>query len=378
MRILVAGYSVRHIVSSAARAGHTVFAADSFCDLDLEACAHGVTFLPQDVGQDKALQLIRAYVEECEPEAVVLGPGLEEARAEEIAKGIRVLNNPQDLTAMVSDKLWMARWLEEKGFPFIPTQQLSEDDLDATDVSFPAVIKPRKGAGGVGCRLVKNGAELIFKEGMIIQDFICGRPASVSVIGTGHESRAVAVNEQLIGAAWTGAERFRYSGNITPFDTPSPDMARMAEEIVSELGLKGSNGVDLLLTEEGPFVLEVNARFQGSLDTVELSTGINIFEAHLQSFTGELPKEPKPRQTAGRAILFAQNNVVIPEDFGRNGSVEKGLMADRGWITDIPRTGSEIKKSDPIASVLAAGGSREEVLGLLTGRSAMLLGALRS
>ena len=310
MKILIVGYSVRHIACSAARASHKVFAADSFCDLDLEACSYCIALLPQLLDAPQAESLIQTYVEKFSPDAVVLGPGLEETRV----NGVRVLNNPPEKAALVSDKLWLAGWLEKRGFPSIPTSESPEK------ASFPAVIKPRKGAGGVGFKLVKRAEDLkmeedmMLEEGMIIQDWLSGMPASVSVIGTGRDSTAIAVNEQLVGAPWAGADGFRYSGNITPLEIsaltscegrPQPEMARMAEEIVSELGLVGSNGVDFLLTERGPMVVEVNPRFQGSLDAVEMSTGKNVFQAHVESFKGILPEIPVPKNVAGRAIFFA-------------------------------------------------------------------------
>jgi predicted ATP-grasp superfamily ATP-dependent carboligase len=145
----------------------------------------------------------------------------------------------------------------------------------------------------------------------------------------------------------------------------------MAEDIVSELGLMGSNGVDFLLTKRGPVVVEVNPRFQGSLDAVELSTGINIFKAHVEAFSGILPEKPLPRKVAGRAILFAQRSVKIGDEL-------TGRIKDIDWITDVPRPGTEINKNDPVASVLAIGKDREEVLLLLIERTDMLRTATNS
>lgn len=355
MIILVLGISVRHIACSAARAGHRVIAADSYCDLDLERCASKTALLSPEIPEKS----IQEYVEKFSPDAVVLGPGLEEANV----KGVRILNNPSEKIGRVSDKLWLARWLEDRGFPFIPTQASAEG------ASFPAIIKPRKGAGGVGCMLVRSEGELRLDESMIVQKWIDGLPASVSVIGNGREAKAIAVNEQIIGADWTGAKGFRYSGNITPLELPSQGIAKIAEEIISELKLVGSNGVDFLLTNNGPVVVEVNPRFQGSLDTVELSTGMNVFQAHLESFAGRLPeppKPPKPRRTAGRAIIYAEDDLKIEDD----------LSAE--CITDIPRQGSIIKKDDPVASILAVGDSREDVLRRLMERAAWLRGKLKA
>jgi predicted ATP-grasp superfamily ATP-dependent carboligase len=361
MNILIAGYSVRHIACSAAKAGHEVGALDGFCDLDLQECVRDVVLFPQHPTIDQAEQIIKKHIEDFSSDAIVLGPGLEEVRV----KGILSLNNPPEKAALVSDKLWLARFLEQRGFPFVPTY------VSADDASYPAVIKPRRGAGGIGCCLVESPEGLKVEEGSIIQDFLPGIPASVSVIGTGHDSKAIAVNEQLIGAAWAGAEDFRYSGNITPLDPPHPELPTLAEEVISRLGLVGTNGVDFLLTEHGPVIVEVNARFQGSLDTVELSTGMNVFQAHLKSFEGSLPELPRSRLSAGRAILFAKRNLEIIQDL-RRAPIGNAGNRDENWIADVPASGSQIKKNDPVASVLAKGSSRKEVLALLMAGTAAL------
>ena len=347
MRILVIGINIRHIAGSASRAGHEVFAVDCYCDEDLARWAKETAKLPREGAEEH----ISFFIEKFRPDAVVLGPGLEEASV----RGMPVLNNSPEKTAQVSDKLWLARWLEDKGFPFIMTK------LSAEDLRFPFLVKPRRGAGGVGCRVVSSASELKWEEGLIAQELIFGLPASVSVIGNGRAARAIAVNEQLIGLSWAGAKGFRYSGNITPLAAPQCDVAQMAEEIIAALGLVGSNGVDFLLTENGPVVVEVNSRFQGSLDTVELSSGTNVFQAHLQSFLGWLPKLPAPSScTAGRVIIYAPSDLTIKKDLVRD------------WTADVPGKGSRIAKDDPILSIMAQGSSRDEVIAKLKARAEML------
>ncbi len=367
MRILVIGINIRHIVRSASHAGHEVIAVDCYCDVDLARFAKVTAKMPRE----GASEHLASYVEKFRPDAVVLGPGLEEASVPSVA----VLNNPPEKTAQVSDKLWLAGWLEEKGFPFIKTKPLGALD----NPRFPFLVKPRKGAGGVGCRIVERAAQLQMDEGtrkrrgsdkcmqggieqsLIAQELIVGRPASVSVIGNGSQARAIAVNEQLIGVPWAGAKGFRYSGNITPLAFPQCTLAQMAEEIVSKLGLLGSNGVDFLLTEKGPVVVEVNSRFQGSLDTVELSGGDNVFQAHLQSFLGRLPERPAAASCiAGRIIFYAPRDLTIEADLVRD------------WTADVPWKGSRIAADDPILSILAQGSSRDDVMAQLKTRAAMI------
>jgi len=350
MKILVAGINIRHIAASASRAGHVVYAADCYRDRDLSLWAKETIRLPR-LGPEKCLSRL---VEKFRPDAVVLGPGLEEARVQ----GAPVLNNPPEKTSQVSDKLWLAGWLEREGYPFIRTEPSPEG------MPYPFLVKPRRGAGGMGCRVVRSPEDLEWQDGLIAQKLVSGCPASVSVIGNGSEARSIALNEQLIGLSWAGARGYRYSGNITPLEAPQrqmADMAAMAEEIIAGLGLVGSNGLDFLLGGKGPVPVEVNSRFQGSLDSVELSCGVNVFQAHLQSFSGRLPAPSRtPLCTAGRAVLYAPSPLTIGVD----------LLCR--WTADVPLVGSRIESDDPVLSINSRGTGREEVLSCLKARAAKL------
>ena len=350
MKILVAGINIRHIAASASRAGHEVIAADCYCDRDLSLWAKETIRLPRQRPEKCLVRLVQEH----RPDAVVLGPGLEQARI----KGAPVLNNPPEKTSQVSDKLWLASWLEREGYPFIRTQASPEG------MPYPFLVKPRRGAGGVGCRVVRSTDDLKWQDGLIAQELISGQPASVSVIGNGSGARAIAVNEQLIGLSWAGARGYRYSGNITPLVAPQrqlADMAAMAESIIAGLGLVGSNGVDFLLGEMGPVPVEVNSRFQGSLDSMELAYAVNVFQAHFQSFSGLLPDPPGPPLcTAGRIILYAPSPLGIDAD-----------LLSR-WTADVPVMGSRIEPDDPVLSITSQGAGREAVLSCLKGRAAKL------
>jgi len=371
LRVLVVGQNVRHIAASASRAGHRVFAADCYHDLDLIEAAHRSLLLDADPSSPGDLErsarlLIREVLDRYQIDGLVLGPGLEEMRVE----GLRVLNNPPEKTSKVSDKLWLGRWLDSEGFSTVPTRPLAEaGDFEV----FPLMVKPRKGAGGVENRLVFTEEQLADLGGdLIVQEMAEGVAASVSVVADGEEAVGVSANEQLIGTDWLGGTGFRYCGNISPLD-PSIDasakreMMDIGEEIAVRLGLVGSNGIDFIITESGPVVLEVNPRFQGSLDAVEISTGMNLFQAHLLSFDGDLPERPKPRGFGGRGVLFAKADIKIEEDL--RGATE--------WIADVPRPGTVAKRGDPVSSILSFAEDRKGAMDLLKSRSSAVYRAFR-
>ena len=153
------------------------------------------------------------------------------------------------------------------------------------------------------------------EQTVVIQEFLEGIPSSVSLLSTKNEALPVAVNEQLIGIPWLSRLPFAYCGNITPFRTDqAEEMEALAEELVLEFKLLGSNGVDFLVSEKGPVVLEINPRFQGSLDTVEKAMNINLFEAHAGCFRGELPEKPEAKCFAARGMIYSDRELFIDRE----------------------------------------------------------------
>ena len=232
-----------------------------------------------------------------------------------------VLASSPDAMQKASNKLYLSKRLEALGIPH--PRCYSPEELDA--IEYPVMVKPASGGGGIFNRVAQEQKELLAildelsrldpeftEETIVIQDFLEGTPSSVSLLSTKNEALSVAVNEQLIGIPWLSRLPFAYCGNITPFRTEQAEqMEAFAEELVLEFKLLGSNGVDFLVSEKGPVVLEINPRFQGSLDTVEKAMSINLFEAHAGCFRGELPEKPEAKCFAARGVIYSDRELFI-------------------------------------------------------------------
>ena len=357
-KILIIGYNTRYCVCSAKRAGYIVYSMDAFCSLDLERCADDLYQLQwvDNMPDKNLLKQINEF--NVDFDAVVLGTGLEH-----IKLPYATLNNDYNNMRRVTNKAWFAKKLDRMGIlhPNTFTQY-------NTDINFPVVIKPRYGAGGIGtfrskgtstylaCEEMSLPAEKVRKK-FLIQEYIKGTPASVTVISTHEEAVSVAVNEQIIGNK--AISEFSYSGNITPLDISSDiknKMKTISEDLVLELGLIGSNGIDFVVSDNGEvFVIEANPRFQGSLDTVELSTDINLFDAHVKAFEDECIKETFIKRFAAKRVLFAEKKFKLEVDFQK-------IQKYRNQIADIPRVGTSFSKGDPILTLLKTAVSRTKVL----------------
>ena len=135
-------------------------------------------------------------------------------------------------------------------------------------------------------------------------------------------------------------------------------MIQYSKQIALEFNLQGSNGVDFILTDKNVQVIEVNPRFQGSLDTIELSTGLNIFNAHIRSFEGELPELRASGCFAAKTIIFTEKELRITKEI--SDTLIKCM--DEGKAADIPRPGLSIQPDEPITTMLATARTRMTVL----------------
>ncbi|MBP2031194.1 putative ATP-grasp superfamily ATP-dependent carboligase [Methanohalophilus levihalophilus] len=364
-KILVIGFSSRNIASSAHRAGYEVYAIDAFCDQDLQELAQECYELSEedvrDIEPDRISKVIRNF--NVDFDAVVLGSGFE--TLDRTIFDCPVRNNGLDSIMRVSNKKQFADELNEIGIPHPETWNIGSHP----EIKKPMILKPKTGGGGVFNRVVNSENELenaieelgsinpnLSKENLLLQQFVTGIPASVSVISTGTEARAIAVNEQLIGIPWLTRMPFAYCGNITPFDTPyKNEMMGISEKLCTHFELVGSNGVDFLITEKGPIVLEINARFQGSLDSIEMATGLNLFETHIRSFEGILPAEITENRFAARAIIYVDGQPLqVGERPGKWEIVTK--------LADIPKSNHIAEQDEPFLSILETGQNRQELM----------------
>ena len=189
----------------------------------------------------------------------------------------------------------------------------------------------------------------------ISQEIVEGIPASVCCVSDGTRARAVAANEQILRGS--GESWFGFCGSVTPVDHPlRGDMIAMAEQIAAASGCIGTIGIDFVLGHDTAYAIEVNPRFQGTIDTVEMAYGCNLFQYHVDACAGKLPKAlVSPRQVAVRSILFADRDVTLTADL-------KHLAA---YVADIPWPGTFFEADQALVSVYGWGATREAALAML-------------
>ncbi len=343
-RVLIAGFSTRHVARSAYRAGYEVCAVDHFCDQDLSWCTKDreqfsdLADLPGAIDRICSRHRFDYFVPT--------------SGAETIPPPVPLLGTPAERIARFLDKLDTQHFFESLD---LPVPRLLPDG------EYPAMVKPRCGAGGWRNALIGSGAGMAAWQSLygdvphIRQEVIPGLPASVCCLSTGSGAMAVAANEQFLRGS--GEYTFGFSGSVTPCDhSRCREMIGLAERIAAASGCRGTIGIDFVMGEGGPVAIEVNPRFQGTVDTVEMACGCNLFDLHAGACSGHLPaRPPQCRGFAARTILFADHDMTVEADLG----------ALKAFVADIPWPGTFFEKNQAVVSVFGRGPTRNAALALL-------------
>jgi len=242
---------------------------------------------------------------------------------------------------LASDKAGLARRLVHHGIPHPKTCVLRNvaDSVDvARGIGFPVVVKPARGAGCGGVCLARNARELrravdIVRQAhrrgsLLLQRYVPGSAASVSMLADGRQSVPLTVNAQSVRASRSAARGtrgavpwrpFSYHGGRTPFEH------RLAERAVEAAiatcravpGLRGYVGVDLVLTASDAVVIEVNPRLTTAYLGVRRAIAENVAALALAACAGTLPARPVVRHsvrftTTGRVFCEPTRASVGP------------------------------------------------------------------
>jgi predicted ATP-grasp superfamily ATP-dependent carboligase len=186
----------------------------------------------------------------------------------------------------------------------------------------------------------------------MLQERIEGVIASAAFVANGQRAVLLGISRGLAGDPAFGARGYRYCGSLYPFSAdPSlvDKMSAIASSLTIAFGLVGLNGIDFVLRDGEPFVLELNPRYSASMELIERGAGVNAFALHAAACAGALPPSADaaaPKEVWGKAILFARHDTVV-------GDSRRWLKGD--GVRDLPFPGERIPRGHPVCTVFARG-----------------------
>jgi predicted ATP-grasp superfamily ATP-dependent carboligase len=344
--LLIFGASARAAAFSALRAGLHPWCADLFADTDL-AVRCPVVRIPPERYPHAFLDLL-----DTAPHAPWLYTGGLENRPALIAKMARrapLWGNDRRVLQRVRDPFFIADLLARQDLP-VPEVRRVENGAPA---KADWLVKPRAGAGGVGIQRWHSEIALSQAPGRLyLQEFIEGEPCAAVFVAFPQETRLVGITQQLVGTSWLHAPAFSYCGSIsfTPSAELTQRMQQMGDVLARGCDLMGIFGVDFILRDGVPYLIEVNPRYTASVEVIEHATGVAALALHRAVFDAAIKDSPwrtADRGCVGKAILFAPETVVFPHE-GAWRSSPISLPA----FADVPAAGEVIPAGRPIFTLL--------------------------
>ena len=145
------------------------------------------------------------------------------------------------------------------------------------------VIKPDDGGGAEGCYFFNELPALhqhvncLNSKNFIVQEYVPGIPASFSMLCLQGQARLLACNEQLL--MFENGKACLSGVVVNGLHEYHQDFEKIAHDIVRTIdGLSGYVGVDLIIGDQGPVVVEINPRLTTAYAGLGASLGRNPAE----------------------------------------------------------------------------------------------------
>ncbi len=395
--LLILGVNTRPEVNSAKKLDYNIFSSSYFTSCDFPGGVNEKHILNEEVGEtcgsfeesftcERLLENGAEYLDDAD--LIVLSSGIsgDDFTGQFKKYQKKIVGNKS--TKDVSDKYKFYTKISNKfltplSFLVGEMDEFCEILKEYCEIQF--IVKPNQGSGGYNTILlnydtyIQNNHMKIMIENMInnfgeilIQEYISGINISSSILSNHHEAKTI-MNTRLLSQNDLGySGDFRYCGNILPLDIKSlqvlnkymiphdeigvknlnEDMSRLSEEVIKEFGLIGSNGVDLILSDDDKdnilnndiYLIEVNPRFQGTYECVENVLSINLLEEHINACNGDAIPDINPSGYGIKEIIYAPY------------TLKQGNLNING-LFDISKEGTIIEKDEPLVTIIKETGN---------------------
>ena len=331
---------------------------------DLQAAGHKVTIVVSNEGQrpvacdfvDAAGSPRHAFQRELPKSdaAYVIAPETEGMltdlveMTEDECGSEKSLNQPSSAVRRTSDKFQVYETLRRSGLEVPRTLALNRTDpagskhVSAT-LGFPLVLKPTEAVACEGLTVAYTEQDLLTSQSnyshsedvstLIAQEYVRGIPASVSLLCSEKGARPLSLNRQIL---WLDRRlgHSMYLGGVVPLDhSGTREAFRAASRAAEILGLnRGYVGVDIVLTRDGPVIMDVNPRLTTSYVGLQKTASINVAEWIVKAcIADELP----------RSVVHSRYAIFLKVD----PEYERGYVMVEGYDVTLVKAAANLRKA---------------------------------
>ena len=360
-KLLLIGIDTRSMLNSALKLDYEIFSTSYFSTSDTPTIENQKIILKESMDEScgnfedefdskQILELSRDYIDEVDYIIPISGVSPDDFNKNDQKK---ILGNTD--VGDIEDKFKFYRKIKDE---FLTPMTFRISDIDeALEINenydeTQFIVKPLQGSGGYNTNLLNNDSEIDFNDNkFIMQEYVEGVNLSSSVLSHRHVAKNIMNSRLLTVNDFEKNGDYRYVGNILPLTTESvmtpvrdmdkinEDMITASESLSKKFKLRGSNGVDYILNENGLYVIEINPRIQGTFECVEKALGINMLDAHIKACHGEITEIPDARCYSYKKIIYSST---------RN----KFQPLELDNIYDLPHVGSITEKDEPLLTII--------------------------
>ena len=331
--LLIVASSGRMLAQAAKNAGLKPLVIDLFADLDTQYYAEAFKRIPS-LAEKHLTPAVDNFIERYAVAIMIYGSGFEyyPESLSYLSGRLLLLGNSPDTFAKLQDKPVFFSCLEKLNIPY------PEVCFCAPARADDWLVKPMQGQGGLGIK--RYHPESSADSAVYWQKYQAGTQHSVLFLANGQEAQVIGFNTQWMVSLGESRE-FIFSRIINSCELLTGQKALISDwlkKLVPMFGLKGLNSLDFIQAGDKIFVLEINPRPSASMQLYDA----DLLNRHIRASQGELTDDCFHTGYTGYQIVYAKQDVIIPEGF----EWPDGCM-------DLPESGVMCRTGQPICSIIA-------------------------
>lgn len=236
-----------------------------------------------------------------------------------VAKELNLIGITEDTALKATNKAIMRKCLEENMIPipkYFCVNNYSDYIKVVQEFRDKFIVKPADNSGSRGVFLVEKKEDIDYafkyskefsRDGdVLVEAYMQGPEVSVETLSIDGQTHVIAITDKLT----TRAPNFVEMGHSQPSRHPEEikeQIKEIAIAAIKAIGIdNGPSHTEIIITEEGPKIVEIGARLGGDNITtrlVPLSTGMNMVERCIDIALGIKP-DIKPIFNKAAAIRY--------------------------------------------------------------------------
>lgn len=280
-----------------------------------------------------------------------------------VAKELGLIGISEDTALKATNKAVMRQALADHGVP-IPSFYRAEDKRQFDEIvekfKVPFMVKPTDNSGSRGVVLVEDPSDRKAADEayaysskqarsgvVVVEEYMRGPEVSVETLTVDGEFHLIQITDKLT----TGAPHFVELGHSQPTKLPPETVKRIyevAKAANEAVGITfGPSHTEIIVTDEGPKIVELGARLGGDCITshlVPLSTGVDMVECCIRIALGEKP-DVTPKFSRGSAIRYFHQTPGVIKSFSTCGAENMKGVKQVSFVKNIGDTVTDIDSS---------------------------------